>query len=135
MTVAGDPPLQLSPSLTVTQTGRISDGASPGTMEVAGGGTLVLANAANSYSGGTVVTEFSTLSIAADGDLVAATGGLDLGRCRHRRHLRHVHAELGAQHPLGAGAGAVAASSGVTATLGGVISGDGPPVPAADPAR
>src|SRR4029077_19759446 len=50
MTLAGDPTLNVSGSLTVTQTGRISDGASPGMVKLVGAGTLVLANAANSYS-------------------------------------------------------------------------------------
>ena len=43
----------------------------------AGTGTLVLANAANNYSGGTVVG--GTVSVAADGDLGAAAGGITFG--------------------------------------------------------
>ena len=127
MTLAGDPTLNVSPSLTVTQTGRISDGASPGKLQLAGGGTLALANAANSYSGGTVVTAFSTpCGIAADGDLGAATGGLALGDADTAGILEVTSTLSSARNiTLGAGDAGIIASSGVTATLGGVISGDG----------
>ena len=77
ITVAGDPTFTVGTGLTVTQSGQIADGATPGDVEVKGGGTLVLSNAANSYSGGTTVSEGSTLSIAASGALGA--GGLTLG--------------------------------------------------------
>ena len=126
MTLAGDPTLNVSPALTVTQTGRISDGASPGKLQLAGGGTLVLANAANSYSGGTVVTEASTLSISADGDLGAVAGGLTLGDADTAGILEVTNTLTSARNiTLGAGDAGIVASSGVTATLGGVISGDG----------
>ncbi len=45
--------LHVGTGLTVTQSGQIADGATPGDVEVKGGGTLVLSNALNSYSGGT----------------------------------------------------------------------------------
>ncbi len=110
----------------MTQTGRISDGASPGKVQLAGGGTLVLANAANSYSGGTVVTEASTLSISADGDLGAVAGGLTLGDADTAGILVVTNTLSSARNiTLGAGDAGIVTSSGVTATLGGVISGDG----------
>ena len=79
ITVAGDPTFTVGTGLTVTQSGQIADGATPGDVEVKGGGTLVLSNALNSYSGGTTVTEGSTLSIGAGGALGDVAGGLTLG--------------------------------------------------------
>ena len=57
ITVAGDPTFTVGTGLTVTQSGQIADGATPGDVEVKGGGTLVLSNAPNSYSGGTTGSE------------------------------------------------------------------------------
>jgi autotransporter-associated beta strand protein len=79
ITVAGDPTFNVGSGLTVTETGLISDGASPGTVEVIGGGTLQLTDTANSYSGGTTVTGNSTLSVSNDHELGNASGGLTLG--------------------------------------------------------
>ena len=79
ITVAGDPTFDVGTGLTVTQSGQIADGATPGDVEVTGGGTLVLTNTLNSYSGGTVVTGSSTLSIGADSVLGNTGGGLTLG--------------------------------------------------------
>ena len=63
----------------MSQSGAIADGGTPGTLEISGGGRLVLTNTANSYSGGTVVIDDSTISIDDDHELGAATGGLTLG--------------------------------------------------------
>ena len=79
ITVAGDPTFTVGTGLTVTQSGQIADGATPGDVEVKGGGTLVLSNALNSYSGGTTVIEDSILSIGAGGALGDVAGGLTLG--------------------------------------------------------
>lgn len=58
--LAGDPVISVPTGTTVMMTGSITDGASPGDLELTGGGTLVLAPAAgpgaNTYSGGTVIT-------------------------------------------------------------------------------
>ena len=77
ITVEGDPFFNIATGQTMTQSGLISDGSVPGMIEVTGGGTLALTNAANSYSGGTTVTEGSTVIIATFGAL--GTGGLTLG--------------------------------------------------------
>ncbi|HEX4129577.1 MAG TPA: autotransporter-associated beta strand repeat-containing protein [Pirellulales bacterium] len=63
---------------TYTIAGTIRDGATPGTLNVTGPGTLALANAANSYSGGTVVSGGGALLISADGNLGASTAGLTI---------------------------------------------------------
>src|SRR4029077_11070727 len=49
ITVAGDPAFDVGTGLTVTQSGAIADGATPGEVEKTGGGVLVL-TAANSYT-------------------------------------------------------------------------------------
>nr|WP_283811343.1 Ig-like domain-containing protein [Bradyrhizobium uaiense] len=65
ITVAGDPVFNVAVGETVTQSGVISDGATPGDVEVTGGGRLVL-SAHNTYSGGTVI-KGSILELAANG--------------------------------------------------------------------
>jgi hypothetical protein len=63
--VSGDPTFNVGVGNTVTQSGTISDSGSPGDVEVAGGGTLVL-NVQNHYSGGSVI-KGGTLELAAAG--------------------------------------------------------------------
>ena len=76
----GIPVVNVGSGKTATWTGLVVDGASPGDiLHVAGGGTLALANAANSYSGGTIVTGGSTLLVGADTALGAARAGIALG--------------------------------------------------------
>ncbi|WP_157860971.1 Ig-like domain-containing protein, partial [Bradyrhizobium viridifuturi] len=65
ITVAGDPVFNVAAGETVTQSGVISDGATPGDVEVTGGGRLIL-SAHNTYSGGTVIIG-SILELAANG--------------------------------------------------------------------
>jgi autotransporter-associated beta strand protein len=65
--VSGDPAFSVGPGQTNVFTGLIADGTSPGTVELTGGGTLVLDNAANSYSGGTTIEDGSTLEIGTTG--------------------------------------------------------------------
>ncbi|MCP1974733.1 Ig-like domain-containing protein [Bradyrhizobium elkanii] len=72
VTVAGDPVFNVAVGETVTQSGVISDGATPGDVEVTGGGRLVL-SAHNTYSGGTVI-KGSILELAANG--AAGTGAI-----------------------------------------------------------
>ncbi|WP_338830264.1 Ig-like domain-containing protein [Bradyrhizobium sp. 27S5] len=72
ITVAGDPIFNVAAGETVTQSGVISDGATPGDVEVTGGGRLVL-SAHNTYSGGTVIRG-ATLELAANG--AAGTGAI-----------------------------------------------------------
>ncbi len=78
--LVGDPTIQVKSGTTATWSGQIVDGGAPaGQLNVAGGGTLVLTNTSNSYSGGTVVLANSTLGIDSDSELGASTGGLQLG--------------------------------------------------------
>jgi autotransporter-associated beta strand protein len=70
--VAGDPTFNVGAGLTVVATGLIVDCSVPGTVELTGGGTLVL-DAANTYSGGTTIDGGSTLEIATGG--AAGTAG------------------------------------------------------------
>jgi len=63
-TLDGDPAYFVDTGLTTTLTGVISDGGSPGVVEKTGSGTLVLAGA-NTYSGGTVLSE-GTLRVGAN---------------------------------------------------------------------
>ncbi|MGY4256097.1 hypothetical protein ACVI1L_003165 [Bradyrhizobium sp. USDA 4516] len=72
ITVAGDPVFNVAAGETVTQSGVISDGTTPGDVEVTGGGRLVL-SAHNTYSGGTVI-KGSILELAANG--AAGTGAI-----------------------------------------------------------
>lgn len=57
----------------------ITDGSAANTLTVTGGGTLVLTGGANTYTGGTVVTDNSTLQAALDADLGASSATLTLG--------------------------------------------------------
>ena len=78
--VSGDPTFNVASGTTTTWSGAISDGASPpGTVEVTGGGTFKPTNAANSYTGGTVVKGGSTVVIDLDHELGDPTGNLTLG--------------------------------------------------------
>ena len=72
ITVSGDPVFNVAAGEAVTQSGVISDGATPGDVEVTGGGRLVL-SAHNTYSGGTVI-KGSILELAASG--AAGTGAI-----------------------------------------------------------
>ena len=76
ITVAGDAIFKLDHGVTATFAGVITDGASPGTVELTGdplgAGTLVLANS-NTYTGGTIIGS-GTLEIEAMHG--AGTGGI-----------------------------------------------------------
>jgi autotransporter-associated beta strand protein len=70
-TVAGDPVFNVASGTTVTWAGQISDGTTPGDVEVTGGGTLIL-TAANTYTGGTTIRTGNTLQLGNGG----ATGSV-----------------------------------------------------------
>ena len=78
VTLSGDPTFNIA-SGTVTYNGLISDGINPGTLNLTGGGTLYLTDAANNYSGGTSVIGGSTLQVAVDTALGNVNGQLALG--------------------------------------------------------
>ncbi len=126
VTVTGDPIFDTNGN-TVIENGQITDGGSPpsGEVVVTGGGTLVLGNANNSYSGGTKVIEGSTVSINNNGDLGALTGGLTLGDTTTSGTLATGNLSSGRLITLGAGGGRVDVADGTTATLSGAIGGAG----------
>ena len=111
----------------MTQSGEIDDGGgTPGVVEVSGGGSFNPTNAANGYSGGTIVTDDSTLSIADDHALGASTGDLTLGDATTAGTLV-VTATLSSTRDvtLEAGGGTIAPDAGVIGELGGDITGEG----------
>ena len=61
-TIAGDPTFYVDSGKIVTWNKGISDGASAGTLEVSGGGTLIL-EYPNTYTGGTTIASGTTLQI------------------------------------------------------------------------
>jgi outer membrane autotransporter protein len=70
ITLSGDPNFASPAGTTQTLTGVISDGSSPGVLDLLGPGTLVLTGT-NSYTGGTTV---DAGSLYVNGDQTAATG-------------------------------------------------------------
>jgi fibronectin-binding autotransporter adhesin len=122
--VTGDPTFNIAAGQTVTQNGQINDGTGPGDVEVTGGGTLVLGNAANGYSGGTGVTQGSTVSVAASGAL--GTGGVTLGDAGTSGTLATTGSFTTLRSfTLEAGGGIFDTASGVTTTLSGNVGGAG----------
>jgi len=126
ITVAGDPSFHVGSGLFVSEAGQISDGTSAGTVEVAGGGALLLDNTANSYSGGTVVTGNSRLFVTDDRELGNATGGLTLGDATSGGTL-FARASITSDRgiTLEAGGGTIGIFRNDTATLQGKITGSG----------
>jgi fibronectin-binding autotransporter adhesin len=127
VTVTGDPIFDTNGN-TVTENGLITDGGSPpaGEVVVTGGGTLVLGNAANSYSGGTTVIEDSTVSAAADGDLGAASGAVTLGDATTGGTFATTASFDSARAvALESGGGTIDTASGVTTGVSGQITGAG----------
>jgi fibronectin-binding autotransporter adhesin len=100
-----------------------------GAFWLTGSGTFSLTNAANSYSGGTVVTGGSTLSVGLDAVLGAAGAGVTLGDQTSAATLTLTTPgsfQSSRSITLGGLGGTIGAGSGTTATLGGAISGAGP---------
>ena len=76
ISISGDTTFTPAAGTTQTISGVISDGASPGVLDLQGPGTLVLTGA-NTYSGGTSV-EAGTLQLSGAGTLGASTGTLSV---------------------------------------------------------
>jgi autotransporter-associated beta strand protein len=128
ITVAGDPSFNVGSGQIVNENDQITNGATPGTVEVTGGGTLQLNNTANSYSGGTTVTGNSTLIANDNAVLGNVSGGLTLGDATTGGTLETLGIGItsGRDITLGAGGGTVQVDdSGGTTTLQGNITGDG----------
>ncbi|MBV9859403.1 MAG: Hint domain-containing protein, partial [Alphaproteobacteria bacterium] len=75
LTISGDPTFDVAPGTTVTQTGTISDGSTPGDVMLTGGGTFKL-DQQNSYSGGTTIDN-GTLDFAHAGAAGSGPIGFD----------------------------------------------------------
>jgi len=123
VTLAGFSNLNVSANMTVTQSGAVADGAVPGSLVLAGGGTLVLTNPLNSFSGGTLVKEDSTLVIDRDAEL--GGGDLTLGDDTSGGTLQFAGSfTSGRNLTLGTGGGTLD-TNGNDPTWVGAISGDG----------
>lgn len=113
---------------TQTVSTQITDnGSSTVTLTLTGGGTLVLTNAANNYTGGSVVTGNSTVRIDTDHELGGATGPLALGdgSSSGTLSLTNTAADSSTRRiALGAGGGRINTST-ASFTLGGAITGPG----------
>jgi fibronectin-binding autotransporter adhesin len=116
------------PGETKTVGAAIGNGEGNNSVDVTGGGTVVLTNDTNSYSGGTTVADGSTLRVTADGNLGAASGVVILGDSTKSGTL-DVSGSTGAvttsrEFILEAGGGTIV--TGVNAwTLNGVVTGAG----------
>jgi fibronectin-binding autotransporter adhesin len=77
--IQGAPTLNVASGHSIAWTGRISDNDAAGSLDVSGGGSVALTNAANWYSGATSVSGGSTLVISDDRSLGAPAGGIALG--------------------------------------------------------
>ena len=111
--------LSTTSNVTITYTGLI-DGS--GGLTIGGGGVVALANAGNSYTGGTTVVS-TVLSVAANGDLGNLSGGITLNG---GQLLATVDGFTSARPILlqpGEGSDALAAVEGTKATYTGPISG------------
>ncbi|WP_127091999.1 autotransporter-associated beta strand repeat-containing protein [Aquabacter cavernae] len=104
---------------TLTLSGTISQ-INPSALLVSGAGTLVLSGA-NTYSGGTQVTG-GTLSVSADANLGATSGGVSLNGATLAATDSFTSARAVS---LGTSGGAIAVSGGETLTLSGALSGAG----------
>ena len=113
---------------TQTVSTQISDnGSASVTLTLTGGGTLVLTNAANSYTGGSVVTGNSTVRVDTDHELGGTTGPLTLGDGSSSGTLSLTNTAADSSNrkiTLGAGGGRINTST-ASFTLGGTIAGPG----------
>jgi len=126
--IGGRPLLNVGAGQSVTWAGQIADNGAAGTLHLAGGGSLTLANAANHYSGGTVVGGGSTLTVFGDGALGAASGGIVLGDAAGTGTLAIAGAApfvSGRAITIGSTAAIIDASASASVTLSGVVSGNG----------
>jgi len=120
MILMADVDLEVLGTDSATQSGAISEDATPRSVTKIGDGTLAL-TATNTYSGGTVLNA-GTLAVSADGNLGDAAGGLIFngGTLRATMDFTTNRATT-----LNASGGTLESDNGVFLTHGGVISGDG----------
>ncbi|MCX6543975.1 MAG: autotransporter-associated beta strand repeat-containing protein [Acidobacteria bacterium] len=125
--IEGTSSMNLGTGLSATWSGLVGDFAGAGTLRVTGGGLFALTNAANSYTGGSIVTGGSTLQIGADGALGAAGTGVTLGDATTGGALEITTTGFSTSRAvtLQAGGGAINTGGAIAATLGGAIGGTG----------
>ncbi len=116
----GSGALTIDQSTNTSYAGTISDGGAGGSLVKQGTGTLTLSGA-NSYTGGTTVSA-GTLSVSADNNLGATSGGLTLG---NGSTLATTGSFSSSRAITLSGGGVIAPSSGTTLTLNGGIGGTG----------
>ncbi len=126
--LGGQPLLNVGAGQAVTWAGQIANNGTAGTLHLSGGGSLTLTNAANQYSGGTIVGGGSTLTVGSDGALGAASGSLVLGDATGGGTLA-VNGSTpfvsGRAIAIGSTAAAIDTSAATNVTLNGGISGGG----------
>jgi len=119
----------VAPGQTTTISGLITDGTTPTPLTVTGGGTLVLSNALNSYSGGTNVFGGSTLKVDTDSEMGPSTAGIALGDASARGTLSLINSSAFTSARgiiLNSGGGVIlATSTAAGANFAGAISGTG----------
>jgi autotransporter-associated beta strand protein len=123
-TVSGDPTIDVAAGSTVTMSGVIADGTSPGNVVKTDGGTLIF-TAANTYTGGTMVNG-GTLQLGAGGSL-APTGSLAVntpGTFDLNGHTQTV-GDLSGDGAILLGGGTLTAGTSNSTTWAGVMSGTG----------
>jgi autotransporter-associated beta strand protein len=104
--MGGNANFSVAPGTTQTIAGSIAESASSSII-VAGGGTLVLSSPSNVFSGGTTVNNATTLSVAADGALGAAGGGVALNGGSTLQVTGTAYNSTSRAITLGAGGGSV----------------------------
>ena len=106
--------IQVDTGSTYTINGVVANGGSTGTLNATGPGTLVLGNALNSYSGGTVITGGGTVSVSGNGDLGGTGGGVTISNNSTLQVVTQFSAPTDRNFTFGTGGGNINVSSGQT---------------------
>ena len=132
VSLGGTPNVSVAAGQAVSFTGQVLDDFfvldAPGSLNVTGGGTLTLANTANSYSGGTSVAGNSTLVVAGDGSLGDPAGNVSLGDAVSGGTIGFTSGSTlttTRNFALGAGGGTIDTAGTAAITLGGAVTGAG----------
>jgi autotransporter-associated beta strand protein len=127
ISISGDPAFAPTSGTVQTLTGVIADGTSPGTLEMVGAGSLVLATA-NTYTGATIIAG-GTLALAGAGSIAASSGvsvgagaAFDISGTVAGASIATLAGASGAAVALGS---QTLTLSNASTTFGGVIAGSG----------